>query len=203
MKFFGLFIATGLICAGCLSKKQPEIPGHTLVVQSLQNYGKSVKIQKKYIQFTTFETVGKKNATYSITFVNNIKESLKNARILGVNMVEDFFNMLKNDSDIQEAIKERCKDPDYSKEITLENIACTMKFQDKKGNWTLPPSIAKIQFEDGTFYYYEALPATDDMNVVYEESYEEAVEFRDNQKAIPKKLEPDYSTYPKPENFKY
>lgn len=177
-------LTTALLVTLCLilgSCKHKYFGMEADVDMAIDNYGQSLA-KKTGMQFLLVgNSTNERGIVYCLTMRRYPKETLNEARILGANLVEEFVHMLQKSKEVKDYLKEmKATRPWLPNVFSLEDVGYRVDYWDKDINRPLPPYIAEIMFESGTFSYYEAEPETQKLKLVYKESYEQAIQYRNS-----------------------
>jgi len=148
-------------------------------------------IAKKY--HLTFHRFGNfteewETYTYGFSFIGSQKLNLDQSRILGAQVFEKLFKILRTAPEIEryqqdqkEYYKDAASHPPLTDKVELFQTRLKIAFWDENVDRPLPPNIAQILFIDNAFHYYEADPKTQSLRLVMKESYDDAVAFKNAQ----------------------
>ncbi len=112
---------------------------------------------------------------YSVIFTSNKELDIAAGRKLALSLVQDYVKELSNHPDVLEYIMvSKEKDQFYECTPKLENVSLTIAFWNSDRDRPLSPNLSQIAFSKGTFYFYDATPMTQSLNLISQESFNEA-----------------------------
>lgn len=115
--------------------------------------------------------------SFAIWVTGKTKETIESGRALAVAFVQAYVKELQTNKDITAYYEFQCKKwPElFSGQIGLKNILVRIAFWDEEVERPQVPYLAEIGFRHGKFQYYQADPKTQGLQLVLEESYDDAV----------------------------
>jgi len=117
-----------------------------------------------------------KNATYCIVFTSERELHLDEGKTLAISLYQEFLQMCTTDPIVTGYAKKFTKGSWPLDETPRpENVGLKIAFWDNEINRPPAPYLSEILVENGTFHYYEAVPDTQALQLVFKESYEEAI----------------------------
>lgn len=136
------------------------------------------------------DTTEDQESDYFISFQDQHRITLEEGKIFAATFAENFLHKLRTDPIVlkyhektQNQRKKMRYPPFISDEIVPRQMGFQIGYWDENVERPQKPYLAQILFVGGIFYFYEADPKTQALQLVYEESYEEALAYRNkNQK---------------------
>ena len=174
----------------------PDSPGHEKYTGSPE--GREMKWDLDGYASKLAQTYGMKfhrvgditpdqDSDYFISFQDKHRITLEEGRIFAATFAENFLHKLRTDPIVKkyhEMTQNRRKKMRYPPFLSDEIVPRQMGFQigywDDNVERPQKPYLAQILFVGGIFYFYEADPQTQALQLVYEESYDNALAYRNN-----------------------
>lgn len=148
---------------------------------SMDHYGSQVARARGLKMLAAGYHIDKKRVPYSLSFRCEKPMTLDEGRKLAADMVEDFWEMLKNDPTQHKYVrKRRYEEKNFPDGLTVDKISLKICFMDKNKNRFKEPYLAEILFLDGNFQYFEPVEDAKKPKLCFKESYASGLEFRDN-----------------------
>lgn len=115
--------------------------------------------------------------SFGLWVTGKTKETIESGRALAVAFIQAYVKELQTNKDITAYYELQCKKwPDlFSGQIGLKNILVRIAFWDEDVERPQVPYLAEIDFRHGKFQYYQADPKTQSLQLVLEESYDDAI----------------------------
>lgn len=115
--------------------------------------------------------------SFGLWVTGKTKETIESGRALAVAFIQAYVKDLQTNKDITAYYEFQCKKwPDlFSGQIGLKNILVRIAFWDEEVERPQVPYLAEIDFRHGKFQYYQADPKTQSLQLVLEESYDDAI----------------------------
>ena len=180
----GTFIATGLmLLSGCGSPKYHGTKDDIAKSYALERYGMRVAKEQNMQLLIVGNVTDCNEIDYCLTLRSFQKLNLNQGRILAANHMENFLKMLKSSPEVKEYLVLCHAELLYTPtEVLVDNIAYKIAFWDENINRPEKPYLAEILFADKAFHYFQADPQTQALQLVFQEPYESALEFRNKTK---------------------
>lgn len=179
--FLATLVFLGIIATSC----SPYFGLSAKMDEQIERYGQRVAKQtgmKLLIVGDVTDAIDQKPysiATYCISFSSSQPQLLDTGRIYAANLVENFWLMLEQEPEVRKYNEIASKQlANYSVEVPVSRIGYKIAFWDKDMNRLQKPYLAEIHFYHSRFRYYYANPETQEIVLAFEESYEEAIAFR-------------------------
>jgi hypothetical protein len=119
---------------------------------------------------------------YGFSFTSSKNDSLEEGRVLGATLFEELRNALYTLPEVEKCRRtshDECKKKTpYAPTPDLQHLCFKVVFWDKNVDHVMPPHLAQIWLQDKVLSYYEADPKTQELRLVYQEPYEDALSFK-------------------------
>jgi hypothetical protein len=164
-------------------KKYSGPKTHKAMAWALDKFGCQVakKYQLQFFRIGDFTDV-RPYHYYSFSFTSDKKTILEEGRILGATLFEEIRNALYTTPEIDAYRhwyhEDFHKTTPFNPTPELEQMCFKVVFWDENVDRMMPPHLAQILQLDGVFSYYEADPKTQELHLVFQEPYEEAIAFK-------------------------
>ncbi len=115
---------------------------------------------------------------YCMSFSSLENHTLDKARVFATNLVNQFEHQLKQEPTVRvyaKSIQEFVDDFPLEPELRL--VGYKIAYWDENFERRQAPLMAEMQFYHEKFHYYQADPKTQALHLVFEESYEDALQF--------------------------
>ncbi len=119
------------------------------------------------------------NIAFGLWLRSFSSQTLDEGRLEALHLVNDFLLLLQNDDraksyyDSRKEYSRNKREPDT---ITLSAVGVKIAYWNKEVHRPLPPHLSEVSFYDNTFYYYVADPETQALQLLAQESYEDALQ---------------------------
>ena len=136
------------------------------------NYGKAKNME--LLKLGNF-TEGRRRINFGVWLRAYDPVSLEEGRILAAEFVQDYWNTFREHPFTEQCLEKVWKHG-REHEVGLQNFAVKIAYWDLQVNRPPIPYVAEITFYDKTFNYYQADPKTQALRLIYQESYDEAMD---------------------------
>ncbi len=147
-----------------------EKPNHRNMRRSLESYGKVVATNNNMKLLFFGNPTQECQGEYGLSFISRKTMMLEEGKALVTPIVCNFVEEIKQNGYVQEYVKSY-----HDTSPTQAKVVIKIAFWDEEVNRPKPPYLAAIVFGNNTFHYYQADPETQSLQLVYQESYEEAI----------------------------
>ncbi len=114
---------------------------------------------------------------YGLWFISYREYTLEEGRALAGDIIGSFYTMLSTDPAMIENFAYYRSLPGRESDELVDMIGLRIAYWDENVDRPKQPALAEIRFFDKRMHYYVADPKTQALQLVYEESYEDAVAF--------------------------
>jgi len=176
-----LLISCLLIFSSCIQSRYSPVKKYRDRSIALENFGQSTarNFKLRFLFEGNYTTPNNTLSCVSFTDTKNVQ--LNQGRILATQLAENFtaFNLSNSvlKQSFQEAFESYSCTESFS-DFVLKKLGFRITYWNENLDRPKAPYLAEIQFRDNTFYYYEADPQTQALKLIFEESYENAITFK-------------------------
>jgi hypothetical protein len=177
---FPLFLCGHLVANDIVNLKQQ-------VLEKQIAYGERIAKQNNLKLLLTGYPACFISPTFNISFAdyhNTI--TVNQGREQTVSLISDFWNMLQASSEVHCLYEAMLKARFFyvPAELTLEQVSLRLTYWDEATmTRRMPPYLAEIRFKNQKLYYYEADPQTQELKLIHEESYDDALQYLNKKKS--------------------
>ena len=126
-----------------------------------------------------------RNVVYGFMLHGSDTVTLEEGRKLATALNQQFWHHIQNSSYVEaDRVDTQKNSPWRVKPLTLQQVGIRIDYWDKDVNRPKHPYLAQILFVDSKFHYFEADPQTQELKLVFEESYQDAIKFQNEDKHI-------------------
>ena len=121
--------------------------------------------------------------SYCLSLFSKDKTTLDEGRVLAARLVEEFWDMLKQDVEVKkyaQVVHEKMAS--FPLDVPLEKVGYKISFWDQNIDRIQKPYLAEIHFYHKKFRYYVANEETQEVELIFEETYEDAITFKNKRK---------------------
>ena len=187
-----IIVVVGIIVfQSCGGPRQRGLETH--MYYALEQYGKRVA-KAKNMQFLIAGDVTDArsikpylHATYCLSLASHEKQTLDEGRIFAATLVEDFWKMLQHEPEVKkyaEVVHNEVPNAIAPPYAWLPCVGYKISYWDEEMNRMQKPYLAEMHFYRETFRYYFANPETQHVELVFEESYKDAIKFKNEHKKL-------------------
>ncbi len=133
----------------------------------LTNYAQQVANRNQLQLISVGNVTGSRNISYTMAFASDKNMTIEEAKKLITPIVSDFLAMLTSDPTMRE----------YAQFLEIEaanpprpaNTCVKIAFWDHNFDRPMPPGLAEVRYEGGTYFYYERDPKTQALKLIHKE----------------------------------